>query len=109
MSDQEEIVNNDVLEEAQFEEAMFGNKPTPTIDGVDSVEPAEKKKDDEGNFTQWALGGNGRFSPVGASTPKLTPGVYEPFSSPGSWGLERMQVSSDEIYELPDMATNLVL
>lgn len=111
MSDQETIVDNDVLEEAQFEEVMFGNKPTPTIDGVNNEDQAAeaKKKDDEGNFTQWALGGNGRFTPVGASTPKLTPGVYEPFSSPGSWGLERMHVSSDEIYELPDMATNLVL
>lgn len=110
MSDQENIVDNEVLEEAQFEEAMFGTKPQPTIEGLQNTsEPVEKKKEDEGNFTQWALGGNGRFSPVGASTQKLVPGVYEPFSSPGSWGLERMYVSSDEIYELPDMATNLVL
>jgi ATP-dependent 26S proteasome regulatory subunit len=35
--------------------------------------------------------------------------VYEPFSSPSAWGLERMNVASDEIYELPDMATNTIL
>ncbi len=112
MSDQEEIVDNQVLEDAQFEDAMFGVRSEPVAIPAPSQPESpdgEKKKQEEGNFTQWALGGNGRFSPVGASVNKLVPGIYEPFSSPGIWGLERMYISSDEIYELPDMATNAVL
>ena len=107
----EDIVDDNVLEDAQFSAAMqaSGNKiygdevPGPAPDS-----PEEKKKD-EANFRQWALGGNGRYTPVGASTPNLPSGVYEPFATPGSWGLEELNISSDEIYELPDMATNVVL
>jgi hypothetical protein len=112
LSDQEEIVDDQVLEDAQFEEAMLGGKSQPIYENVTEAAPTapdSDKKQPEGNFTQWALGGNGRFSPVGASVTALVPGVYEPFSLPGTWGLERMHISSDEIYELPDMATNTVV
>jgi hypothetical protein len=110
MSDTETIVDDSVLEEAQFEESfrpqkgiIYGNEVTPAT--PTPAEPEHK----EDNFTQWALGGNGRFSPVGSSITALAPGIYEPFATPGAWGLERMHISSDEIYELPDMATNMVL
>lgn len=105
------IVDDNVLEDAQFENAM-----EEAVEGAKSIAlgttaPAVESKDkkNEANFTQWAVGGNGRYSPVGASIPKLEAGVYEAFSTPGSWGLEKLNVSSDEIYELPDMATNTVL
>lgn len=106
----DDIVDNQVLEDAQFDDMFDTPKPTIYGNGVSEAPPeGEKKKTDEGSFTQWALGGNGKFAPVGASVPSLPPGIYEPFSSPGSWGLERMNIASDEIYELPDMATNMVL
>jgi hypothetical protein len=117
MPETDNIVDNDVLEDAQFDSALEAamqrqdNDPFASAAKVYPSEPtvpSEEKKDDS-NFSQWALGGNGRFTPVGASTPRLPAGIYEPFASPSAWGLERLNVSSDEIYELPDMATNTVL
>jgi hypothetical protein len=108
MPDTEKIVDDSVLEDAQFDNEfeaavrpLLAQPVPPTPDGKEESKPD--------NFTQWAVGGNGRFTPVGSSVDRLTPGVYEGFSTPGSWGLERLNVSSDEIYELPDMATNSVL
>jgi hypothetical protein len=69
----------------------------------------DKKKKDEGSFSQWALGGNGKFMPVGATAEVLPAGVYQPFATPGAWGLEQLKVASDGIYILPDMATEVVL
>jgi hypothetical protein len=113
MPDTDRIVDDNVLEDAQFDN-MFDDESEVALPGSsNSVPPmpteGEKKKPTEDNFTQWAIGGNGRFSPVGSSIKALTPGVYEPFATPGSWGLERMNIASDEIYELPDMQTNTVL
>lgn len=111
------IVDDGTLIDAHIDEEMLGNaSPDPEFippiytrnDSVPADSDDEPKKD-EGSFTQWALGGNGRFTPVGASINQLTPGIYEPFATPGTWGLERLNVNSDEIYELPDMATNTVL
>ncbi len=109
-----EIVDDNVLEDAQID-AEFGEVRSPAR-AAGTVTPAvpesserDEKKQSEVSFSQWALGGNGKFSPVGSSVNSLPSGIYEPFSNPGSWGLERMNVSSDEIYELPDMATNMVL
>lgn len=59
--------------------------------------------------TQWAVGANGRFSPIGNTIPKLEAGVYMPFLEPGHMGMEKMKISSDGIYTLPDMATTRVL
>jgi SpoVK/Ycf46/Vps4 family AAA+-type ATPase len=107
-NNEDPIVDDNVLEDAHYDQVfkegqnLFGS-PTPT-----PPQDREDKKD-EPTFTQWAIGGNGKFTPVGASVPKLSAGIYEAFASPGSWGLERLEVSSDEIYELPDMATNEVL
>lgn len=113
MNDSESIVDNSVLEDAHFENAMTdssNNEFRVSAYTEPATSPEEKEKEEkEGNFTQWALGGNGRFTPVGASTSKLQAGIYEAFATPGNWGLERMNISSDEIYELPDMATNMVL
>jgi hypothetical protein len=109
------VIDTDVLEDARIEEQMNSESdyiekehvPPIYTDTIPSSTPVEKK--DEGNFTQWALGGNGRFSPVGASVQRVPAGIYEPYATPASWGLERLDVSSDEIYELPDMATNTVM
>lgn len=111
MSDIDEIVDNNALEDVFFNNEMREAARQPETYGStisNESQPAPEKKDD-GNYTQWALGGNGRFSPVGASVEKLEAGVYEPWAVPGAWGLERIKIASDEIYELPDMATNLVL
>lgn len=62
-----------------------------------------------GAHSQWALGSNGRFSPVGSTNLRLPSGVYSPYADPGSWGLERLPISSDGIYLLPDMATEDIL
>lgn len=101
------------LEDTAFESEM--DRAVNRLDGVAVFDPneetpeaaSEKPKNDD--YKQWAFGGNGRFTPVGGTAPALPAGVYQPFSIPGMWGLERLKVSSDEIYELPDMATNEVL
>jgi SpoVK/Ycf46/Vps4 family AAA+-type ATPase len=114
----DDFVDNNTLLDAHIDEE-FSRSYDEVVENVppiytEQVSPApdskdRDKKDDEGNFTQWAIGGNGRFSPVGASIARLKAGIYEPFATPASWGFERLDVSSDEIYELPDMATNMVL
>lgn len=71
--------------------------------------PQPRSKKDGESHTQWALGGNGRFMPVGSTAHKLPAGVYETFAAPGMWGLEKINVASDGIYLLPDMATETVL
>lgn len=106
------IVDDQVLEDAQFD-GLFEQDDDPRQVAATNAIPTEesegKKKVSEDNFTQWAIGGNQRFTPVGSSIKELVPGVYEPFATPGTWGLERMNIASDEIYELPDMQTNTVL
>ena len=99
LEDQAEAATEEAMERAvqAMEAAMTPAPPTPEV------------KTDSENHTQWAVGGNGRFSPVGATTNKMPSGVYEPFVTPTSWGLERMNITSDGIYELPDMATKEVL
>lgn len=114
MSESDTIVDEEVLEEAEFDfamEGLVGEASNALPDASPTLPPAnpEQEKKSETTFTQWALGGNGRFSPVGAAVPTLPAGLYEPFAVPGSWGVERLSMSSDEIYELPDMATNRVL
>lgn len=101
-----------ILEDAAFDSAMQQQTPRkldaePIFRIIEPAEAEKKVKDDD--YRQWAFGGNGKFSPVGGTVSTLPAGVYQPFSAPGAWGLERMKISSDEIYELPDMATNKVL
>lgn len=73
--------------------------------------PTDEKdaKADKENHSQWALGGNGKFMPVGSTAEKLPAGIYSPFATPGMWGLELMSIASDGIYTLPDMATETVM
>src|SRR3990167_11189430 len=66
-------------------------------------------KSDKENHSQWALGGNGKYMPVGSTAARLPAGIYEPFATPGMWGLEQMSITSDGIYTLPDMATETVM
>lgn len=66
-------------------------------------------KQDKENHSQWALGGNGKFMPVGSTVERLPAGIYTPFATPGMWGLELMSIASDGIYTLPDMATETVM
>jgi len=97
--------------EAEFDEAM-ATKPDPrnTIINTPIVEDEEKKKQQlDDDYRQWAIGGNGRFSPVGNTAKNVPAGVYEAYAVPGNWGVEKLEISSDEIYELPDMATNMVI
>lgn len=99
----QEIFNKSVEEEAK--QVPTAKAPQPS----DLEEAPKKEQNDKETHTQWALGGNGRFMPVGATAEKLPAGVYEPFANPGMWGLELLTVSSDGIYQLPDMATEIVL
>jgi hypothetical protein len=63
-----------------------------------------------GNINQWALGGNGVFMPVGATVEKIPAGIFTPYVAPsGAVGLNSLPISSDGIYNLPDMATETVL
>jgi len=75
----------------------------------EAEEPNKKPSLDKETHTQWALGGNSRFVPVGSTIERLPAGVYEPFAIPGMWGLEASSVITDGIYILPDMATNVIL
>jgi hypothetical protein len=94
----------DQAEEAAFESNQVGRFAPPIPEG-----PEREKKKETGTHSQWAIGSNGRFMPVGSTVPTLTAGVYQPFSEPGSWGLESVGVISDGLYHLPDMATEEVL
>lgn len=67
----------------------------------------EERKDE--THSQWAVNGNSRFCPVGDTVQKLKAGVYAPFAVPGMYGLEELSITSDGIYSLPDMATEIVL
>lgn len=102
-----------VLEDSAFDTEMSQISKRldakPVYDPTEVATPSGEEKPKSDDYRQWAFGGNGRFTPVGGTAPSLPAGVYQPFSIPGMWGLEGMRVSSDEIYELPDMATNMVL
>lgn len=99
----EEILNNELNDSPP--PAYVSASPAPSA----SVDDPEEKSKNEATYSQWAIGGNGKFMPVGATIDKLKAGVYEPFAQPGMWGLEQLIIESDNIYELPDMATEAVL
>jgi hypothetical protein len=115
MSDQDsEILLDSLLNSAMEEEReahssrnqiSFGPEPPPDDDDDDRP----RKKKEEGSHSQWAQGPNGKFTPVGSTVSTLAPGIYQPFSEPGNWGVELVSVISDGIYQLPDMATEVVL
>lgn len=89
-----------LLATMEFEDTPPNDSPPTT---------GNQGKQDLEDQCQWAIGGNGKFMPVGATLRQLQPGIYEPFATPGQYGMELMSIASDGIYELPDMATDAVL
>jgi ATPase family protein associated with various cellular activities (AAA) len=71
--------------------------------------PTVNTEKDLSTHTQWAIAGNNRFIPIGASVNTVPPGVYEGYSTQTGIMLEKLNVRSDNIYELPDMQTLTVL
>lgn len=111
MDNGEEILK-EILEQAEAEEALqtFANNVIQNVASTPAVEEAKKTEEaKQDTHTQWALGGNGKYVPVGSTAERLPAGIYEPFATPGQWGLEALQIASDGIYTLPDMATEAVL
>jgi hypothetical protein len=104
-----EVILHELLarESEEFEDRVEKVFSAPIPDGAPKEEKKPDKKDE--THTQWALGGNGRYMPVGATAPKLPAGVYETFAVPGMWGLELTDIASDGIYILPDMATQTLM
>ena len=112
MSDTDTLDKDSILESASYDSEfrdIIGKPVQPAIPGMEPIVPVDPNKAKEDNYEQWALGPNGKFSPVGTTIKEVPAGIYEPFAAPGMWGIERMKITSDEIYELPDMATNVVL
>lgn len=73
---------------------------------------SNEEKDDKvkgETHSQWAIAGNGRFIPIGSTVQTLKAGIYEPFAVGSTIGMEEVEVVSDSIYQLPDMATEEVL
>jgi 5-hydroxyisourate hydrolase-like protein (transthyretin family) len=61
-------------------------------------------KFDNQKFTQWAIHSGGKFSPTLSTTEKLEPGFYEVgFDSNTGHYLEKKDVNTDELYELPSV------
>ncbi len=106
-----EVLLNELLDQADDEIESAFRASSTAAPSVLPEGPAEekKKKPDTGSHTQWALGGNGKFMPVGSTVANLKPGVYQPFANPGEWGVELISVMSDGLYHLPDMSTEVVL
>lgn len=101
----EEAVLNEILQNAndEFEDTPGAKSSPPTTAPV----PSEEKKGD--NHTQWALGGNNRYMPIGSTMQALPAGVYGTFATPSMWGVEKLTIATDNIYILPDMATQSIL
>lgn len=97
-----EVTSDDLLE------MLFDRVVESTVDEETAPIP-EVKKMDSTTHSQWAIGGNGRYQPVGATVKTVPPGIYTMWSQPGSWGIEHQSLSSDGIYLLPDMSTEEVL
>jgi hypothetical protein len=103
----QELLNQEMNAEEEAYQARNNAVAAPSSI-IDKDEDKDKKKDN-GTHTQWALGGNGQYMPVGSTAAKLPAGIFEPFANPGSWGVQLLSVASDTIYTLPDMATATVL
>ena len=112
MSNEGEVLLQELLN-SEFESESRAAAKTPTMvagaleDSADT--PGTKAKTNTETHSQWALGGNGKFMPVGSTVPTLPAGVYETFATPGMWGLEKSNIVTDGIYALPDMATEMVM
>jgi hypothetical protein len=94
-----------VTSEGELEEF----EPEPYVDEPPEVVGKKSDQSPEAH-TQWSMGSNGKFYPVGQTVEILPAGIYSPFIQPGGvLGMEKMKISSDGIYLLPDMATEQVL
>ena len=103
--DDGEVLLHELLSDAlAVSSARFVNHEAPV-----PTEDSEKSKKQAETYTQWALGGNDQFIAVGSTVKQVPAGIYQPFSIPGACGLEKLFISSDGIYTLPDMATETVL
>lgn len=57
----------------------------------------------EFTYTQWSIGGNGRFFGTGITLPTLPPGMYKAFISDSHGPFaERMDVKIDSLIDIPD-------
>jgi hypothetical protein len=101
----QELLSAEFQKEDQRAERAYAQAPVP----IPVEDEAVKAPLDKISHTQWALGGNGKYSPVGATVPRLEAGIYECFASAGMWGVEKSVIASDGIYILPDMATGVIL
>lgn len=105
MSDAVEVeVDKDELD-YQLEEFARNN----TVPTVNTPQATPNKADDALSHSQWSVLGNNKFLPIGATVKRLMPGIYEPVMTNTGPAAERLNVSSDGIYHLPDMATVQVL
>lgn len=109
MPDQGEEILVEIL--SKVEEEMNAARANHVIASIMPPPTPEQPttENDKETYSQWAIGGNGRFMPVGSTAGTLPAGIYEPFALPGMWGLELISIASDGIYTLPDMATETVL
>lgn len=113
LNDDSEAILNQILassEDADDDVGTFTQKQASVNASAPATAPEESPKTKLlENHAQWALGGNGKYQPIGSTVEKLPAGVYETFAVPGMWGVEKLDINSDGIYHLPDMATQLVL
>lgn len=86
-----------------------------TIETIQEIYLEESLRQDENqndkNFTQWSIVGDGSFVPAPETTKILTPGLYEPVYNDrqGQWGLSKLEMNSDELFELPTKEIQLIL
>jgi Cdc6-like AAA superfamily ATPase len=80
---------------------IFSDEITTSFDDGPRIDPDNQKFDNQ-KYTQWAIHSGGKFTPTLATTPILNPGYYEVGSdSQIGYYLERKDVNTDELYQLP--------
>jgi ATPase family associated with various cellular activities (AAA) len=115
MDDQSEAILQQILTNAASDDGGFDGPATQTGPPVDAASLMHAPVDKAGPgksleaHSQWAIGPNGKYMPIGSTAQTLPAGVYETFAIPGMWGVEKLEMNSDGIYILPDMATQIVL
>lgn len=86
-----------------------------TIETIQEIYLEESLRQDDNqndkNFTQWSIVGDGSFVPAPETTKILNPGLYEPVYNDrqGQWGLAKLEMNSDELFELPTKEIQLIL
>jgi SpoVK/Ycf46/Vps4 family AAA+-type ATPase len=69
------------------------------------------QKQNQKNFTQWSIMGDGSFLPTSETVKSLESGLYEPYYSDrqGQWGLMKVSSNTDELFELPTKEIQVIL